>query len=281
MAQPRLAIARLVWGVMVSLALLGCEGGGENRDPNSTAALRSAPSRLTTDYLFSQHVEDRYPLLIYLPPGYDTSNRSYPVVYALDMVFQDQQQVFGATLPTLAENVIVVGIGNHMRRDRDYTPDRGPSTPEGHGGAANFYNFLVYELISYIDANYHTDPTNRTLIGHAYGGLFTLFALFSEEPDQRHFTAFIASSPWIQFAPQLLADMEAAMYERSRDLPVTLHLSAGLEGALADDCHAMAALLVSRGYDGLLLMKSEFPVFHMGNIAPSYRQGLQLVYGVK
>lgn len=286
MAQTRLAIAWmirgwLVWGIMVAFALLGCEGGGENRESDRAAGLRGIQHRLTTDRLFSQYVEDGYPLLIYLPPGYDASNRSYPVVYALDMAFLDQQQAFDAVLPTLAQDIIVVGIGNHMRRDRDYTPDRGPSTPEGHGGAANFYNFLVYELISYIDANYHTDPTNRTLIGHAYGGLFTLFALFSEEPDQRHFTAFVAGSPWIQFAPQLLADMEAAMFERSRDLPVTLHLSAGLEGSLADDCHAMAALLVSRGYDGLLLMKSEFPVSHMDNIVTSYQQGLQLIYGVK
>ncbi len=197
------------------------------------------------------------------------------------MAYQDQQQAFDTTLPTLAQDVIVVGIGNHMRRDRDYTPYRGLSTPEGHGGAANFYNFLVFELLPYIDANYHTDATNRTLIGHAYGGLFTLFALFSEEPDQRHFRTFIASSPSIQFAPRLLAEMEAAMFERSRDLPVTLHLSAGLEGSLADDCHAMAARLVSRGYDSLLLMKSEFPVSHTGNILPSYRQGLQLAYGAK
>lgn len=281
MAQTRLAIARFICGVMVGLMLLGCEGGGESRDANSAAVLRSIPYRLTTDHLYSQHVEDRYPLLIYLPPGYDTSNRNYPVVYALDMAFQDHQQAFDAILPTLAQEVVIVGIGNHLRRDRDYTPDRGASTPEGHGGAANFYNFLVYELVPHIDANYHTDPTNRTLAGHGYGGLFTLFALFSEEPEPRHFNAFIASSPWIQFAPQVLADMEASMYERSRDLPVTLHLSAGLEGTLADDCHALAAQLVSRGYDGLLLMKSEFPVSHIGNIAPSYRQGLQLVYGVK
>lgn len=271
----------IVLGLSVVFILLGCERGGETESPERTAVLRGVQHRLTTDHLFSQHVEDDYPLLIYLPPGYDTHNRSFPVIFALDMAFQSQQKAFEATLPTLAQDAIVVGIGNHTRRDRDYTPDRGPSTPAGHGGAANFYNFLVFELIPYIDANYHTDAANRTLIGHAYGGLFTLFALFSEAPDQRHFNAFIASSPWIQFAPTVLADMEAAMFERSRDLPVTLHLSAGLEGSLADDYHTLAAFLVSRGYDGFLLMKSEFSVSHMDNIAPSYRQGLQLVYGVK
>ena len=34
-------------------------------------------------------------------------------------------------------------------------------------------------------------------------------------------------------------------------------------------------------FNHLYLMMSEFPVSHMGNIAPSYRQGLQLVYGAK
>lgn len=175
----------------------------------------------------------------------------------------------------------MVGLGNPEQRHRDYTPDHGPTTPEGHGGAANFYNFLVYELVPYIEANYHTDAVNRTLIGHSYGGLFTLFALLSEGAEQRHFNAFIASSPTIGFAPELLADMEAAMFERSHDLPVTLHLSTGMEGQLTETCQVLAALLVSRGYDNLLLMMSEFPVSHMGNIEPSYRQGLQLVHGVK
>lgn len=71
------------------------------------------------------------------------------------------------------------------------------------------------------------------------------------------------------------------MSERSGELPVTLHLSTGMEGRLTDACQAMAALLVSRGYNQFYLMMSEFPVSHMGNIGPSYRQGLQLIYGVK
>ncbi len=281
MAQVRLSIARIVWGIIVALALIGCEGSGQSDNPERIVVPSVARYRLTTDHLFSQHIEEDYDLLIYLPPGHDQGLDSFPVVYALDMAFQGQQQAIDATLGTLAQDVIVVGLGNPKHRDRDYTPDWGATTPEGHGGAANFYNFLVYELIPYIDANYHTDVASRTLVGHSYGGLFTLFALLSEGADQRHFHAFIASSPTIGFAAELLADMEAAMFERSHDLPVTLHLSTGVEGRLTEDSQAMAALLVSRGYNNLLLMMSEFPVSHMGNIEPSYRQGLQLVYGVK
>ncbi|WP_179137674.1 alpha/beta hydrolase [Candidatus Entotheonella palauensis] len=281
MAQAYLSIARIVLGIIVALALIGCEEGGEMNSPDSTPVSPIAQYRLTTDRLFSQYVEEDYDLLLYLPPGHDQTHDSFPVVYALDMAFQSQQQAIDATLATLAQDVIVVGLGNPNDRDRDYTPDRGSTTPEGHGGAANFYNFLVFELLPYIDANYHTDVDNRTLIGHSYGGLFTLFALFSEGLDQRHFNAFIASSPTIGFAAELLADMEAAMFERSRDLPVTLHLSTGQEGPLTNECQAMAALLVSRGYNHFLLMMSEFPASHMGNIKPSYRQGLQLVYGIK
>jgi predicted alpha/beta superfamily hydrolase len=263
------------------LAIAGCEGGGSTDSPDSITVSPVARYRLTTDHLFSQHAEDNYPLLLYLPPEYDQAEQGFPVVYALDMAFQSQQQAMDAALANLGQPVMVVGIGNPDKRDLDYTPDRGPTTPEGYGGAANFYNFLVFELIPYIDAHYRTDETNRTLIGHSYGGLFTLFALLSEGADQRHFNAFIASSPTIGFAANLLVDMEAAMFERSRALPVTLHLSTGHEGPLTETCRAMAALLVSRGYDKLFLMMSEFPVSHMDNIAPSYLQGLQLVYGAK
>jgi len=281
MARTRLSIVRIVWGMIVALVLFGCEGGGNANSPDSITISPIARYRLTTDHLFSQHVEDDYALLIYLPPGYDDADQDFPVVYALDMAFQSQQQAIDATLATLGQPVIVVGLGKPGRRDLDYTPDRGPTTPEGYGGAANFYNFLAFELIPYIDANYHTDETNRTLIGHSYGGLFTLFALLSEGADQRHFNAFIASSPTIGFAADLLVDMEAAMFERSRELPVTLHLSTGQEGQLTEECQAIATLLVSHGYDKLFLMMSEFPVSHMDNIAPSYLQGLQLIYGVK
>jgi predicted alpha/beta superfamily hydrolase len=281
MARTRLSIIRIVWGMVVALALVGCEGGGNADSPDSITISPIARYHLTTDRLLSQYVEVDYDLLIYSPPAYEQATHGFPVVYALDMAFQSQQQAIDATLATLGQDLIVVGLGNPDDRDRDYTPDRGPTTPEGYGGAANFYNFLVFELIPYIDANYHTDETNRTLIGHSYGGLFTLFALLSEGADQRHFNAFIASSPTIGFATDLLVDMEAAMFERSRDLPVTLYLSTGQEGRLTEACQGMAALLVSRGYDKLFLMMSEFPVSHMDNIAPSYRQGLQLVYGVK
>ncbi len=52
MAQTRLATARLVWGLIVALALLGCEGGGENRESDRAVALRGISYRLTTDQFF-------------------------------------------------------------------------------------------------------------------------------------------------------------------------------------------------------------------------------------
>jgi predicted alpha/beta superfamily hydrolase len=279
--RARLLVAWILWGMILPLAMIGCEGDSQVEGLNDVAIAPMARYRLTTDRLFSEHIEEVYDLLIYMPQEDESARRRYPVVYALDMAFQGQQQAIDDALATLAQDVIVVGLGNPEHRDRDYTPDRGASTPEGHGGAANFYNFLVDELVPYIDANYDTDGVNRTLIGHSYGGLFTLFALLSEGPEQRHFNAFIASSPTLGFAVELLADMEASMYARSRELPVTLHLSAGEEGGLTEACRALATRLASRGYDKLYLMMSEFPVSHMGNIEPSYRQGLQLIYGVR
>ena len=280
MVRARLLVAWILWVMMIPLALMGCEGDGQVESHNDMAIAPMARYRLTTDHLFSEHIDEVYDLLIYTPQDESARGR-YPVVYALDMAFQGQQQAINAALATLAQDVIVVGLGNPERRDRDYTPDRGASTPEGHGGAANFYTFLVDELIPHIDANYDTDGVNRTLIGHSHGGLFSLFALLSEGPEQRHFNAFIASSPTLGFAAELLADMEASMYARSHELPVTLHLSAGEEGGLTEACRTLATLLASRGYDKLYLMMSEFPVSHMGNIEPSYRQGLQLIYGVR
>lgn len=100
MAQARLSIVQIVWGIIIALALIGCERGGQTDSLDSMMVSPIARYQLTTDRLFSEHVEEDYDLLIYLPPGYDQDGEGFPVVYALDMAFQSQQQAIDETLAT-------------------------------------------------------------------------------------------------------------------------------------------------------------------------------------
>jgi predicted alpha/beta superfamily hydrolase len=79
---------------------------------------------------------------------------------------------------------IFVGIGylggDDTETNRDYTPSVTQNVEYGiTSGVENFYNFIRTELVPELEDNYQDDSTNtKTLMGHSYGGLFTLFTIF-------------------------------------------------------------------------------------------------------
>lgn len=122
---------------------------------------------------------------MYLPIGYETSNKKYPVIY-----MHDAQNLFDAkiafagewnvdeTLDSLKTQVIVVGIehGNEKRIDE--------LTPFSHekygGGKADLYlDFIVNNLKPYIDKNYRTksNAKNTVIFGSSLGGLVSYYAV--------------------------------------------------------------------------------------------------------
>lgn len=94
----------------------------------------SGDIRIIKDFK-SQPLQETRDLYIYLPPGYEKSNRSYPVLY-----MHDGQNLFDASaagrewhLDETAESMIkngeiepliIVGIGNTSQRIDEYTPSR-------------------------------------------------------------------------------------------------------------------------------------------------------------
>lgn len=129
---------------------------------------------------------------IYLPPGYETSNERYPVVY-----MHDGQNLFNKrTAPNgewmidetmdrlIAENkiekMIVVGIYNTSGRWDDYCPYvvRPDKNISDRGGKADvFAEFIVKKLIQYVDGKYRTIPNreNRATMGSSLGGLLSFW----------------------------------------------------------------------------------------------------------
>lgn len=101
--------------------------------------------------------------------------------------------------------MILVGISNATHRTRDLTISEitekyGNSFPEENGQAENFTAFLEEELFPFIDQKYPV-TTYRTLIGHSYGGLFTLNTLV-KHPDL--FTNYLAIDPSLDWDAQKL-----------------------------------------------------------------------------
>jgi len=129
-----------------------------------------------------------------LPADYETSGVKYPVLYDLN-AFAYFTYAAG-TVELLARNIempemIVVGLPSLQN---GYVP-----TPyeerKGEPTAADLsLKFFSEELIPFIDGKYRTAGFNL-LCGHSVGGLFTMYALFTQ-PDL--FSGYIASSPWFQ-----------------------------------------------------------------------------------
>jgi predicted alpha/beta superfamily hydrolase len=156
---------------------------------------------LKQDSLQSGILNQNRKLSIYLPDGYDTANVKFPVIYVLDGEGRCQHIV--PTTRFLFENnkmpkVIVVGIHN-IDRNHDFLPDSTKSVPTS-GGADKFITFFKDELIPYIDKTYKTEPY-KVLIGHSFGGLFTMYALL-KEPDL--FDSYIAMDPSFWYKDRML-----------------------------------------------------------------------------
>jgi len=151
---------------------------------------------------------------IYLPPGYATSGRRYPVLYMHDgqNVFDAATSGFGEwgvdeTLDSLhargGPDAIVVAVDHGGRRRLDeYSPWR--NARYGGGDGEPYVDFLVRTLKPYIDRHYRTLPDARStgIAGSSMGGLISLYAGLKYPEVFGRVGVF---SPALWFAPSLFA----------------------------------------------------------------------------
>jgi predicted alpha/beta superfamily hydrolase len=156
-----------------------------------------------------------YQLYMSFPKSYSTKDTiSYPVLYILDGA--PAFPIITGTHKTMSlgneiEEVIIVGIGSGLNlpswlinRTYDYTTsvDTASSSniekqygfPEGtlkSGGADKLLESIKTEIIPLVDKNYKTN-TDRGIMGHSLGGLFTAYCLIHSDG---YFTRFGISSP--------------------------------------------------------------------------------------
>ena len=159
----------------------GGSGGGV-----STAA--ENVSILSEDFYMPQLDRNRR-IWLYLPPGYEESQMSYPVLY-----MNDGQNLFDSftsfsgewevdeTLNDLAQQgkqvPIVIGIDNGGgHRLDEYSA--WVNSQYGGGEGREYMAFIVETLKPYVDENYRTlsDKENTGLMGSSLGGLISQFGV--------------------------------------------------------------------------------------------------------
>jgi uncharacterized protein len=264
----------------------------------------------------SKHNGRQYRITVSLPLGYASSpdedwpfNKEimlaqWPVVYVLDANWY-----FGMVTDIIrpmswcgsTTDAIVVGVGypedadptkafrdSFTRRDHDLTPIRDEAVeksmaanhkrPVPNGDAGGFLKFIQHELIPAVEKDYRADPNRRILLGHSYGGLFGLFALF-EAPGL--FETFIIGSPTLAYGNRFMSQREETFAKEHKKLPARIYLYVGeLEEDLNDstvtDTLRLAAILQGRKYEGLSLVKYVFPDQNHCEVAtPGFQSGLK------
>jgi predicted alpha/beta superfamily hydrolase len=179
-------------------------------------------------------------LMIYLPFGYERTNKRYPVLYLLDGNTHFLNAA--AIVNFLSHNrhippMIVVAIPN-TKRTRDFTPTKDKERT-GSSGADKFIIFLKNELFPFIENEYRTVPY-RVLFGHSLTGMFAIYTLFT---DPTMFQAYIAVSPGLDYINRYVL----SLIEKKKEFPdisaKTLFITYGNERYYSADLNKFINLL--------------------------------------
>lgn len=142
--------------------------------------------------LKSTMLNEERKVLVHLPAGYDTSGKSYPVLYLLDgtEAFLLERIAITNRLHNgrNAPEMIIVAIEN-TNRNRDMMPVIAKDLP-GPPRAEAFLGFLEKELVPDIERTYRAAQP-RILQGKSLSGLFTIYALLARPAA---FNAYVGCS---------------------------------------------------------------------------------------
>jgi predicted alpha/beta superfamily hydrolase len=142
------------------------------------------------------------------------------------------------------------------------------------GGASEFLQFVTEELIPWVEAEYPAEPSDRTLLGHSWGGLFALY-------DLLHATAFhryVVCDPDVNYENRILFEQERAYAEANDNLRARLFIAVSNENP--PPRREFASILEQRDYEDLtIIYKEMLNCQHCELVGPSFQAGLKAVFG--
>lgn len=185
---------------------------------------------------------------VYLPAGYEKSNRRYPVIYMQDgqNLFDPARAYLGqtwrakSTLDRLIQSKVITPI---ILVAIDNTPDRMEEYVPGQRGN-DYLNFLVHQLKPLIDRNFRTQlaASSTAIMGSSLGGLISLHAGITHSTT---FGLIGALSPSIWWKERAIL----AAYVSSPYLPVKVYLDSGTQGGeRPQDVWDLTQLLLERQF---------------------------------
>jgi S-formylglutathione hydrolase FrmB len=134
--------------------------------------------------------DNRRPLAIYLPPGYFTSPKRYPVLYLLHGIGDDHTDFVDDTSKFYTIQYLMdYGIASHRFGEMIIvTPNEKTnwfgSFYTNSTATGNWEDFTATELVNYMDTKYRTiaKPESRAIAGHSMGG-YGAIRIAMKHPD--------------------------------------------------------------------------------------------------
>jgi uncharacterized protein len=254
--------------------------------------------------VYAPDINQDYRIFVALPDSYSKNpDMRYPVVYVLD-----GNALFGMATETARifnmlktiRDIIIVGIGYPVDtflatagfRTRDMSPTKvngwyesvfkpyhlGAPEGAGTGGAYNFIQFIREKLMPLIDKTYRTIPGDNGILGHSFGGLFGLYALFSQ-PDT--FNRYIIGSAAIEWDNYMLLALAKEFITPTLENPINVFISVGgnEDSGTVSDMQRLVEILQEIHSDKLKLTAYIFEgEIHESVIPAHISRGLRMVF---
>lgn len=254
-----------------------------------------------THLLYSKPLQQHYIIDVFLPKGYQAKESEfqfpkYPVIYVLN---SRPNAVMAATLRHVAEmsREIIVGIDfadkNGSPTDsffaftRDLTPTvnnswEQASTAGSGGHAKEFLNFINNKVKPLINATYNVNKRNQTLVGHSFGGLFSLYVLLNHGES---FERYVIASPSLWWDNAVSFEFEETYAKLHKNMNKKVFFSVGSKEfatgsqGIINNTREMVEKIKARNYSDL---KLEFKIFegetHVSVVGMSIQKGIESVF---
>jgi S-formylglutathione hydrolase len=180
--------------LIVALVFFGCQ----EQQPTERLIQATIPAPSLANSLFDTPTEQ--PVVVYLPPSYNTSKARYPVIYFLPGFTTDVSEMIdgtfqGLNIQTAMDNLIAAGSIREMifvvANGRNFL---GGSFYVNSPVTGNWEDFIVKDVVHFVDKNYRTmaNVASRGIAGSSMGG-FGAINLGMRHPDV--FSAIYSLSP--------------------------------------------------------------------------------------
>jgi S-formylglutathione hydrolase FrmB len=151
------------------------------RNPNLINGSVPALGKVITEKLISSvlrntktGVDTNRIVKIYLPPGYETSGKSYPVVYYFHNLNWSAEKMFeSGNVQNLLDRAFATHVVNKfILVAADYSTDQLGSWYENSAVTGRWLDFTVDELVPFVDSRFRTikNRDSRGLVGDFVGG---------------------------------------------------------------------------------------------------------------